>query len=265
MVCDCHNYQTKMMTLQTVLDSIGQAAHNKQGFSLTRFSHGEISYLSYKINPVLVRNYEKYRTYTGLTESIEKAAAAIKHSLETTDIAGFVPKDCADNGEWWYSNTKQVLHHLNILPPSICSVWITQEMIYHEQFWQLLRQRRVALIGRRAEEASHYFGKNGVNITEVKNLDGVDEIKPVHDHMKNSSNWDIALISAAVPATILTPILAQDAKRIVIDFGHAMDLMIDGDKFDFQKIVEEWGKKQIDQKYKKQKYSRYRRRYRKFR
>ncbi|MFE1244720.1 DUF707 domain-containing protein [Fictibacillus sp. NPDC058756] len=241
--CNCHDYQNLMIGNNEVLDLIKLAAQKKEAFSLTRFSHAEISYLNWEINPLLIKNYEEYRAYSGITGSTEAVAEKLLNSMNSTDIVGFVPINCKDNGEWWYTNTKKFLHHINRIPEKICSVWVSQEIIYNNEFWDFLKQNRVALIGRRAEEAVPNFTKKGVQLTVVKSLEGIDEIDSVHEYMKYNKNWDIALISAAIPATILTPLLAKDSGRVVIDFGHAMDMVIEEDRYNFYKYLKEWNSK----------------------
>ncbi len=241
--CKCHDYQNQMMDSKTVLGCLKQAVANKGSFSLTRFSHAEMSYLQWDINPSLIKDYDRFREYSGMTGSIEEVAGKLAYSMEDTDIVGLIPVDCKDNGNWWYPTTKNYLHHVDRIPEKICSVWVSQEWVFMEEFWEVLKQNRVALIGRRAEVAAPHFIEKGVQITEVKNLEGIDEIDSVYKFMRRSNAWDLALISAAIPATILTPILAKDTGRIVIDFGHAMDMVIEGDQYDFYKYFDEWKEK----------------------
>lgn len=242
MYCQCHDYQNHIMNLHDVLPMLENAVENKQAFSLTRFSHAEISYMSWEIDPFLIKLIDRYRVYNGMTDSLENASGQLLHSLKMTDIVGFVPQDCQDGGEWWYAKTKQLLHHLDMMPESICSVWASHDLVGESRFWDFLKKHRVALIGRRAEEAAPYFSNEGVKITVTKSLNGIQEIENVHEALKTSSEWDIALVSAGIPATILTPRLADDTGRVVIDFGHAIDLFIDKDHFNFQHLVDQLGR-----------------------
>jgi hypothetical protein len=38
---------------------------------------------------------------------------------------------------------------------------------------------------------------------------------------------EIALISAGIPATILAPIISKLNQKVAIDFGHALDIILD--------------------------------------
>jgi hypothetical protein len=53
-------------------------------------------------------------------------------------------------------------------------------------------------------------------------------------------DWEIALVAAGIPATIMAPALAEKSGKVVIDFGDALDMVIDGEKFDYNKLVKDW-------------------------
>lgn len=113
-------------------------------------------------------------------------------------------------------------------------------MIEEQKFWELLREKKIALIGRRAQEAIPYFQKNHVNVTIALPLEGTQHIKELHEYLAKNNDWNIALLAAGIPATILTPMLANSTGRIAIDFGHALDMVIDGHSFNFSEIFKQW-------------------------
>ncbi len=245
MGCVCHDYQERLLSLDDVLILFFKALKRKNPLSLTRFSHAEITYLSWKINPKLLEIMEEFKHYNGVTGPVAETAKKILLSMGRSDINGFVPKDCPDHGEFWYENTKRFLHHYGKMPSRICSVWVTHDMANDQRFWDILTGVRVALIGRRAKEAVKHFQNKGVVVSHTLNLEGTQQVKQVFKYLKNTLSWDVALISAGIPATILTPQLAADTGRVAIDFGHALDRIIDGEKFDFGALVEKWEKGEL--------------------
>ncbi|MDM5153858.1 GT-D fold domain-containing glycosyltransferase [Bacillus sp. DX1.1] len=240
MSCNCHSYQHKFLSTYEVLALLEEAVNKKEAFSLTRFSHAEISCLSWKFNRKIFNIMNDFRSYNGFTESIEPTARKVLKSMKTTNVAGFIRQDCENQGEFWYENTKKLFHHLHYIPKKICSVWITHEMIEEQKFWELLREKKIALIGRRAQEAIPYFQKNHVNVTIALPLEGTQHIKELHEYLAKNNDWNIALLAAGIPATILTPMLANSTGRIAIDFGHALDMVIDGHSFNFSEIFKQW-------------------------
>ncbi|MEI4801435.1 GT-D fold domain-containing glycosyltransferase [Bacillus sp. FJAT-51639] len=244
MSCNCHSYQHKFLSTYEVLGILEEAINKKEAFSLTRFSHAEISCLSRKCNRELFHLMNDLRLYNGFNGTIESTARKVLKSLQTTNVTGLIRQDCEDSGDFWYGNTKKLLHHLRFVPKIICSVWVTHEMIKEQKFWELLQNKKIAIIGRRAQEAIPYFQEKHVNVTIALPLEGTNHIGELHQYLSKSNDWDIALLSAGIPATILTPMLANSTGRIVIDFGHALDMVIDGDSFDFNEIFKQWKNQQ---------------------
>lgn len=251
MSCDCHDFENNILNTNQVLRIIKEAVERKQPLSLTRFSHAELTYLNWQNHQKLVNKMEKYREYNGADIPIEKLTTMLIESVKNTTITGFIPQAFAkytthprdqNNGWYWYNLTKEFLHRENFMPESICSVWSTQEMVYKRRFWKLLSGRSIAIVGRRAKEAVDHFNNNGANVTEAIELDGINKVNEVKEYLTNK-DWEIAIISAGIPATILTPQLANETGRVVIDFGHGLDRIIDGEKFDFAHLVQGWQEK----------------------
>jgi glycosyltransferase involved in cell wall biosynthesis len=113
-------------------------------------------------------------------------------------------------------------------------------MINSDRFWRALKTRKLAIVGRRASEAREAFGKVGVAVACTMDLEGYDEIEKVYSELSERDDWDAAILAAGIPATILAPMLAQKTNRVVIDFGHALDMLIDGEDFDYEKILARW-------------------------
>ncbi|EOP57453.1 MULTISPECIES: GT-D fold domain-containing protein [Bacillus cereus group] len=240
MSCNCHSYQHKFLNTYEVIALLEEALNKKEAFSLTRFSHAEISCLSWKFNKKVFNIMNDFRSYNGFTESVEPTARKVLKSMKTTNVAGFIRQDCEENGEFWYENTKKLFHHLRYIPKKICSVWVTHEMIGEQKFWELLQNKKIALIGRRAQEAIPYFQKKHVNVTIALPLEGTRHINELHGYLLENNDWDIALLAAGIPSTILTPIVANSTGRIAIDFGHALDMVIDGHSFNFNELFKPW-------------------------
>ena len=138
--------------------------------------------------------------------------------------------------------TKILLKRLKIRPKWVCPAFITHDMIKCDRFWKVLKDRKIAIVGRRAAEASYVFKDRGIDIMYTTGLEGCDEIEEVYKDLSKRKDWEIALLSAGIPATILAPRLAKKTNKVAIDFGHALDMIIDGENFNYEKILRDWEK-----------------------
>ena len=228
-----YNYEDSMLDLNDILDQILNALENCKPLSLGRYGHGEIAFLGQ------IDFHDAY--YAGATASAATVSEDLLEALKTTDIIGFhVSWSNAEDDRSAAEMTKKLLLNFGLEPTNVCSAFLTYEMIKSERFWEFLRNRRVALVGRRAEEACPAFTDKGVAIVYATGFEGYEDIERVYGELSKRADWDVALLSAGIPATILAPRLANQTKRVVIDFGHALDRLIDGDNFDYWKLVREW-------------------------
>ncbi|GAA3324597.1 hypothetical protein GCM10020331_053130 [Ectobacillus funiculus] len=73
----------------------------KKGFSLARFGIGEITYLTNKASAILVQQFEHYKSYAGMTCSLDEMRRQLIQALKSTDIAGLIP---ASRLDFWGGN-----------------------------------------------------------------------------------------------------------------------------------------------------------------
>jgi hypothetical protein len=235
---------SKFLDTIGVLNFIERALVEKNKLSLSRFGHGEIAFSIWPENQEWTDGFEYFRYYAGANTSIEELNNSLLWSLRESDIVGIHLPNSVTNVDIRCANlTKQLFRRIRYQPKYVCSAWITHDLISYNEFWELLKKYNVALVGRRANEASLIFEKLGINIVVVDNLEGFIQIQNICDKLNKNDNWDIALISAGIPATILSPMLANKSMRVVIDFGHALDKFIDGENFDHEQLIKEWKSK----------------------
>ncbi len=228
-----YNYEYSMLDLDDVLDKLANALEDCKPLSLGRYGHGEIAFLG--------QTDFNDAYYAGATVPAATISEDLLEALKTTDIIGFhVSWGKAEEDRTVAEMTKKLLLHFGLEPTNVCSAFITHEMIKCDRFWECLKNRRVALVGRRAEEASPAFRDKGVNIVYTTGFEGYEDMERVYDELSKREDWEVALLATGIPATILAPRLANQTKRIVIDFGHALDRLIDGENFDYPKLVKEW-------------------------
>ncbi|CAM3762325.1 hypothetical protein GCM10009865_01060 [Aeromicrobium ponti] len=234
-------YENHMLETSEVVNLLIEASLQKKPLSLARFGHSEIS-LAWTTYPDWVKGW-KYREYNGATDNPQKMQEAIRESIKLTDIVGFHRSTSKSEEDRRFAQiTKEMLEALQIVPKYVCSAWITHQLIKNQQFWDWLCQQKVVLVGRRSKDALPLFQKKGITVTNIINLEGVADIERVYKLLCRNPNWDVALISAGLPASILVPRVARDSGKIAIDFGHAIDKIIEGNNFRFGKTADEFNK-----------------------
>lgn len=234
------NYEKRLLNLEDVLMFIDDALQKGKPLSIGRYRHIEIAYIGWNLFPEWTILLEPYSAYSGATGSMTTIKNELEKALRRTDIVG----PHASWGQAWEDKetaklTGRLLHNLDFKPEKICSAFITHDMIKNMQFWTILKDRKIALVGRRAAEAAPLFIKGGFNVTYTRVLEGYAQIEEAYQDLA-SRDWDIALVAAGIPATILSPRLANHTNRVVIDFGHALDKFIDGENFNYEKILKDW-------------------------
>lgn len=234
-------YESRMLDINQVVELLNNASINKSPLSLARFGHSEV-YISWSTYPQWIEGW-KYRAYVGANDSPLKLQNELREALMTADIVGLHRSDSnLEEDRNCSKETIELLKYLQFSPENVCSAWITHELINHDGFLEWLRKQNVVLVGRRFREAVPIFSKKGIKVTNAINLEGTNDIQKVHDQLCKENNWDVALVSAGLPATILVPSLARNSGRIAIDFGHALDKMIEGIQFNFDKTAENFSK-----------------------
>jgi hypothetical protein len=235
-----YRFETYLLDHSRAINRIEKAVAQKKSFSLGRFGIGEVSFLSWPSQPLLVENFKKYQSYAGITCSPEIIKSELVTALKTVDMAGLMASWKLDD---WAGYTHRVLEQLKIMPRTICCAWIMHEMVRNGSLWTLLNKKKVILIGRRAKEAVPLFKEKGVLVTASVPLEGYEELDNVLQTVLTDHEWEIALISAGIPATILAPRMAKASGRIAIDFGHALDMILDGEDYNHSMLVAKWNNK----------------------
>ncbi|PLS16194.1 hypothetical protein CVD28_19345 [Bacillus sp. M6-12] len=241
MSCDCHNFKERLLSLQVVQQMIKIAYKEKKPLSLSRFSHAELLYLSWPEGTTLTTYFDKYRKYNGGTDQIDEIKEGVLEALNKVDITGILT-----TGDWdstnWDKMTNDVFHKLDFTPEHVCSAWITQQMVRDpkKKFMKWLKNKDIILVGRRSKEAAKKLKKLEINVVDCVGMESYAEIEEVQQKLVKNKKWKIALLSAGIQATILAPRLAAETGKIAIDFGHAMDIFLDGTDFDHEDLVDKW-------------------------
>ncbi|MCD1162397.1 GT-D fold domain-containing protein [Peribacillus frigoritolerans] len=231
------HFEKSLLDNRKVIKLLDQAIKQNKGFSLARFGIGEISYLSYPANGLFVQEFKRYESYAGVSHAPDKIRQELVRSLRDTDIAGLIAPWRLDP---WAKQTRTVLEQLKFIPSKVCCAWIMQSLLDEGTLWPWLSNKKVFLVGRRSKEAEIVFKEHGVQITGSIGLNGYEELIRVQNELQSNQDWEIALISAGIPATILAPRIAKLTQKVAIDFGHALDMILDGEEYKLSDLVKKW-------------------------
>ena len=232
-----YHFEKYLLDNRKVIRLLDQAIKQNRGFSLARFGIGEISYLSYPANGLLVQEFKRYESYAGVSHAPELIRRELVRALRDTDIAGLIAPWRLDP---WAKQTRTVLEQLKFMPTKSCCAWIMQSLLDEGTLWPWLSDKKVFLVGRRSKEAEIVFREQGIQITGSIGLNGYDELIRVQNELQSNQEWEIALISAGIPATILAPRIAKSTQKVAIDFGHALDMILDGEEYKLSVLVKKW-------------------------
>lgn len=183
-----YHFEKYFLENMKVIKLLDQAIKQKKGFSLARFGIGEISYLSWPANGLLVQEFKRYESYAGASLSREIMKRELVRSLRDTDIAGLIAPWRLDP---WAKQTRTVIKQLKFMPSKACCAWIMQSLLDEGTLWPWLSNKRVFLVGRRSKEAEIVFKKQGVQITGNINLNGYEELNKVQNELQANQDWEI--------------------------------------------------------------------------
>ncbi|QYR23995.1 succinyl-CoA synthetase [Paenibacillus sp. sptzw28] len=93
---------------------------------------------------------------------------------------------------------------------------------------QLLTGRKLLVIGNAASELARVLTGRGYTVSGVISpVKGFPDIERVMAELRDS-DFDLALVSAGIPAVILCWRIAAERGKVALDFGHMADMIVNG-------------------------------------
>lgn len=238
-------YSTKLTELDEILENIEAALKQNKPFSLSRIGHAEMHVMSYRIwpNHNINKYFYGYNEYTGITRLDKQIALRLVRALKKADVVGL-----ANHTPYNEALLKKIMTHYKLSFSKICDAWICVQMINSQRFMDMLKSLEVVLIGRRAEEGAKKLGELGIKVVGAISHEGFEQIDETISNVISMPKFDIVLAAAGVPAAIMCPDIAGRRNKVALDFGHALDILIDKENFDFEKLVKEFNKAEGEMK-----------------
>jgi hypothetical protein len=93
---------------------------------------------------------------------------------------------------------------------------------------QLLTGRKLLVIGNAASELARVLTGRGYVVSGIISpVKGFPDIERVMAELRDSE-FDLALVSAGIPAVILCWRIAVERGKVALDFGHMADMIVNG-------------------------------------
>jgi len=222
-----------------LLHMIRAAVRDRRPFALARLGTAEMAVLGHAVAPS-AWPMQRYVAYSGIARFDRRTPARLASALQSADVLGLLPQDSPHA-----VSTRELLDAFAIHPQRACSAWVTHQLSADPAFLSFLAEVRLVVAGRRAAEALPSLDRLGIRPVAAYDLEGLDAVEVTLNAIQGGPPFDLALISAGVPAAIAAVELRDRMGAVTLDFGHALDLIIDGDAFNYRRLEEAWWQNQV--------------------
>lgn len=220
----------RLLNAQQVANKIRASLEENKGYSVIRLGDGELMFLTHDILlPTKEINNDprfNFLSYAGVTLPNHPIRDSLTKCIQQANVVG-IPQARYPTFQCLFNKIAK-FSKWNLANMSLASSNINYEMNnYTTLFHVLLSNYRVLLVGNRMKEGRLFFEKQGYkNIVGDIQVDGIMDVPNVLDKT-SQFDFDVAFVSAGVPANLICVGLAEKGK-IAIDFGHLIDQLIGG-------------------------------------
>jgi len=226
-----------------VIAKIQKALEHKSPLSVVRVGDGENICLSqYKIWPMKKflstrwARLSRRTNWKGVRLPNIRLRDQLVTSIKRADVVGipyYNDSEILAKQRYLRPLTDICFEKHGISPKQLCHTFVNRHMVEHPQFWEMLRGKKAVVISRWANDfkklINEKYNDYDIEFVKVIRMNRYEEIPKVLDKMK-SVECDIVFVSAGVNAVILAQKLAEEQRRIAIDFGKSAIFMIKEDR-----------------------------------
>lgn len=228
------------LELEDVIQEIKHALETNKPFSLVRIGDGENLVLAQdsimNIQEVLnerwaikANNGQKGVHLPNLT-----LRDLMVKSIKQADVVGIHPyndKTIKAPDHLKRDLTDKILVKYNIKPNLTCNACINRQIAQRQDFWSLLKGKRILLIYQFADELKGILQSEPyhLNIPLIVSFSHYNQMTATLSFItENKNNFDIALICCGVNAVVLAQKVAELAGKVGLDFGKGSNILIKG-------------------------------------
>lgn len=228
----------EFLTVEQVLRKIEKALEQKKSFSLVRVGDGENIILAQDsiltIKQVLKKKWAKKanKGEKGVHLPNLKLRNQMVKAIKKATVVGipFWGNDPIKADEDIKRPlTEAVFSYFDIKPKRICHTFVNRVLSQKREFWNLLRGKRVVLIGGWAEQVQAILKEEpyGLNIVYIHPFSDYSQLEKTLKIIRGmKGDFDIALIACGVNAVVLSQKIAKSTKTVAIDFGKSLMFMV---------------------------------------
>ncbi|WP_379168224.1 GT-D fold domain-containing protein [Paenibacillus roseus] len=217
-----------LLRVEQVYHRLQQALEQKAPCSVVRLGDGELLALAQEtvFSIEKVASEGRFLPYAGINVPDLAARDALAHAIRSADIIG-VP---LSRQKHYHPLLHPVLkaHHIQLDTNRTASSTINYSLQQAGLLPPLLGARSILLIGNTASELAMEFTKRGFMVSGVISpVNGFSDIARVIEEARSHS-FDLALVSAGIPAVVISWRIAAELGKVSLDFGHLANFIATG-------------------------------------
>lgn len=228
------NLKSQMLSANQVESLIKDRVQHHRPFSLIRINDGENRALGYGIF-VNERQLPRWFRYTGVDKPDESVRRALIQSIKDADMVGFPTQD----NPVFRPLSEKILAYYKLKPRYICNGIINRFFIKNGGLKRIIRGQRVALVGLTIGEVAKKLESMGASIVAIEKVHGFKDLPRVLKRLANAPEYDIALVSAGIPAKIICTQLSKRYGKVALDMGHLPELLLYPTKR-YGEVITDW-------------------------
>lgn len=212
-----------------VYTEIIQALDQRLPLSVIRLGDGELLTLAHDmvISAEQARHMGPFLPYAGVILPDGAARKALADSLRQASIVG-IPESRHPS---FQGLLFPVLKQLGIPYYDLRMTSSTVNYALHEQglFYQMLRGRKLLLIGNKAAGLANVLSGHGLEVVGIVTpVNGVHDVRRIMGQISDI-DFDLALVAAGVAAAMICTAIARELGKVSFDTGHLANLLESGE------------------------------------
>ena len=191
----------------------------KKPFSLIRINDGENRFLGHGTFGKLLPSWLRY---TGVEKMDNNVRQALIRAIRVADMVGLP----TNNGPNFRPLAEKVFDHYHLNPKRICKGTVNIQLYKSGALFRILPGIRTILLGNTLPKVAPVFKEMGAIIVGIEKVRGFSGIPRVLEQVKRFPDFDLALVSAGIPAKTLCTEIRRALGKVALDIGHLPEFIM---------------------------------------
>lgn len=218
-----------VMGTEEVVGLMRQAMDERTPFSLVRLGDGELLTMAQDVlmSVKQVREEGGFLSYAGVQVPDLSARDQVVEAVRGASVVGLPLLRVPNFQPLFFAVCRA--YGIDYRSLRLTHSTINYAIYLEHNFPGLVAGRRVLLVGNQAGPLAGYLRSNGVHVVDaISPVQGMADVPRVLAEIAARS-FDIALVSAGVPAVVIAYKIASELGGVAVDFGHLADSMAKGE------------------------------------